>query len=162
MLFTFNERIISSCNHQTSWSQSKYLFLCLCFHAVEVIRLEPTLRCQIIFPTLLELFSPFSNFPTCSISKFYTLLVYLALLFHEICLEFPPYSFIWPYSFNWYLRLLRYYSNVKWPWLYSLFDDSFQYDFYIQPAPSMTFLVYNDPSKMVYNDPSRMVYNDPF
>ena len=31
----------------------------------------------------------------------------------------------------------------------------------IQPAPSMTFLVYNDPSKMAYNDHSGMVYNDP-
>ena len=32
---------------------------------------------------------------------------------------------------------------------------------YIQPAPSMTFLAYNDPSKMAYNDHSRMAYNDP-
>ena len=31
----------------------------------------------------------------------------------------------------------------------------------IQPAPSMTFLVYNNPSKMGYNDHSRMVSNDP-
>ena len=31
----------------------------------------------------------------------------------------------------------------------------------IQAAPSMMFLVYNDPSKMGYNDHSRMVYNDP-
>ena len=31
----------------------------------------------------------------------------------------------------------------------------------IQPAPSMTSLVYNDPSKIVYNDPSEMVYDDP-
>ena len=31
----------------------------------------------------------------------------------------------------------------------------------VQPAPSMTFLAYNDPSKMAYNDHSRMAYNDP-
>ena len=33
---------------------------------------------------------------------------------------------------------------------------------YIQPGPSMTFLVYSDPSKMVYSDPFKMVYSDPF
>ena len=32
----------------------------------------------------------------------------------------------------------------------------------IQPAPSMTLLVYSDPSKTVYSDPSKMVYSDPF
>ena len=50
---------------------------------------------------------------------FPTLLVYLALLillfhptplfgpiFYEIYIEYPPYSFIWPYSFNWHLRVL--------------------------------------------------------
>ena len=55
----------------------------------------------------------------------YTLLVYLALLsfifhqpifhptrlfgptfFYEICSKYPPYSFIWPYSFNWHLRVV--------------------------------------------------------
>ena len=49
---------------------------------------------------------------------FPTLLVYLVLLillfhptglfgpiFYEIYIEYPPYSFIWPYSFNWHLRV---------------------------------------------------------
>ena len=63
---------------------------------------------------------------TCHI-LFPTLLVYLALLillfhptplfgpiFYEIYIEYPPYSFIWPYSFNWHLRVLfPYHSSLQ-------------------------------------------------
>ena len=55
-------------------------------------------------------FHPFQIFlpaRLANFTKFYTLLVFLALLFHEICLECPPYSFIWPYLFNWHLRVVR-------------------------------------------------------
>ena len=51
---------------------------------------------------------------------FPTLLVYFALLillfhptpsfgpiFYEIYTEYPPYSFIWPYLFNWHLRVAQ-------------------------------------------------------
>ena len=54
-----------------------------------------------------------------------TLLVYLVLLillfhptplfgpiFYEIYIEYPPYSFIWPYLFNWHLRVTYY--AMKW------------------------------------------------
>ena len=57
---------------------------------------------------------------TCHI-LFPTLLVYLALLillfhptplfgpiFYEIYIQYPPYSFIWPYSFNWHLRVVTF------------------------------------------------------
>ena len=57
-----------------------------------------TLRCQINESTRLAFFD-FSP----------DLIVYLALLvliFHPTRLaNFPPYSFIWPYSFNWHLRV---------------------------------------------------------
>ena len=36
---------------------------------------------------------------------FSTLLIYLAILFYEIYLKYPPYSYIWPYLFNWHLRV---------------------------------------------------------
>ena len=29
----------------------------------------------------------------------------LVLLFYEIYLKYPPYSFIWPFLFNWHLRV---------------------------------------------------------
>ena len=77
-----------------------------------------TPRCQINESTRLS----FLDFPppciwTCHI-LFPTLLVYMALLillfhptplfgpiFYEIYIEYPPYSFIWPYSFNWHPRV---------------------------------------------------------
>ena len=78
-----------------------------------------TLRCQINEYTrlpfsdspLLALFPSFLIFmffyhPTCNFfhptwldSKFST------LLFYKICSKYPPYTFIWPYSFNWHLRV---------------------------------------------------------
>ena len=38
-------------------------------------------------------------------SFFPTLLIYLDLLVSEVQINYPPYSFIWAYLFNWYLRV---------------------------------------------------------
>ena len=82
--------------HEVSdWDQ--YCDDCLCLSGVrnEFDKLIDTLRCQInestrlafldFFPTLLALFPPFSNFSTCSISKFYQIL-------HPTCLFGPSFS----------------------------------------------------------------------
>ena len=63
------------------------------------------------FPTLLALFSPslICKFSTLLVywALFSTLLIYLVILFYEIYLKYPPYSFIWPHSYNWHLRILN-------------------------------------------------------
>ena len=38
-------------------------------------------------------------------TKSSTLLVYLGLLGYEICIKYPPYSFILAYFLNWNLRV---------------------------------------------------------
>ena len=43
--------------------------------------------------------------------SFSTLIVYLPLLFYEIYSKQRPYSFIKPYSFNWHLRVLSNHYN---------------------------------------------------
>jgi hypothetical protein len=39
----------------------------------------------------------------------------MVLLFYDIDSKYPPYSFIWPYSFNWHLRVFT--SKKGWIFL---------------------------------------------
>jgi len=111
-----------------------------------------TPRCQMNESTRLSFldFSPPCIW-TCHV-LFPTLLVYLALLillfhptpsfvpiFYEIYVEYPPYSFIWPYLFNWHrrvtlsseIRILSWYFTLN-IWSYMLsFSSSVQLFFII-------------------------------
>ena len=78
-----------------------------------------TLRCQINESTRLA-FSDFFSTLHCFSRIFFirpihlwifdklfpTLLVYLSLLIYEIYSKYPPYLFIWSYSFIWHLRVI--------------------------------------------------------
>ena len=78
---------------------------------------ETTLRCQINESTRLLFFDFFPRptclfGPTCSHFPPYLIIFHstrlfgpLVLLFNEIYLKYPSYSFILPYSFNWHLRV---------------------------------------------------------
>ena len=78
-----------------SWAPNKWVYSISIFDCFTILLalFPPYLICK--FSTLLVYWALFS-----------TQLIYLALLFYEIYLKYPPYSFIWPYLFNWHLRVI--------------------------------------------------------